>query len=447
MSIIERAFRVAVKALTLEERMGLSLKSAMDRARRMLSESERQPLGLAYRLVFEVVKRKALVDYILDKVLGESLLKTSETVKQVMRLLVYEFKLNPARSLETGETLKALRRMLSPDGYKLCIRLLAKLKALPLDTLLPEPGSLEYLSVLTSNPRWLVEYSLRILGAWNGLRFLKSLLDEPSTYLRLNTLKASEDEILRFLGEESVRLAKVEGLKHVYKVASFRKPIVVSRLYRKGLVYIQDLSSCLAVEVSEVKPGLTVVDVCAAPGAKTSYLAQLMNNTGLIVSIELSKERASLWLREVSRMGVSNAYLILTDASRAPPLKLKADIVLIDPPCSGTGVFHRNPSVKWRMNPKDVRRFSKLQLSMLLSYADLVKPGGYMVYSTCSITVEENEMVVEKFLNLNPEFEVEPLIGVIGEPGLRGFKECRRLYPHLHGCNGFFIARLVRTAG
>ncbi|MCD6443787.1 RsmB/NOP family class I SAM-dependent RNA methyltransferase [Candidatus Bathyarchaeota archaeon] len=445
MSTIERAFKIAVKALTLEERTGLSLKSTMDRARRILSESERQPLGLAYRLVFEVVKRKALVDHILDKVLGDSILKVSETVKQTMRLLVYEFKLNPTRSLRTSETLRALRRVLNPDDYRLCVRLLAKLRVLPLETLLPESGSLEYLSVLTSNPRWFVEYVLRVLGPWNGLRFLKSLLDAPSTYLRINTLKASEDETLRFLKEEGVRLMKVKDLKHVYKVESFRRPIVASSLYRRGLVYIQDLSSCLAVEASGVKPGFTVVDVCAAPGAKTSYLAQLMDNTGLIVSIELSRERAGLWLREVSRMGVSNAYLVLTDASRAPPLKLEADLVLIDPPCSGTGVFHRNPSIKWRMDLKDVRKFSELQLSMLLSYADLVKPGGHIVYSTCSITVEENEMVVEKFLNLNPDFEIVPLTGVIGEPGLRGFKECRRLYPHLHGCNGFFIAKLVRA--
>lgn len=445
MSTVEKAFKIAVKALTLEERMGLSLKSAMDRARRTLPESGYQPLGLAYRLVFEVVKRKALIDHVLNVMLGDDAMKASEKVRQTMRLLVYEFKLNPHRSLEMGEVSKALRRILDPGGYKLCLNLLSKLNT-PLESLLPEPGSLDYLTVLTSNPRWFVEYCLRTLGPWNGLRLLESLLEEPPTYLRINTLKASEDEVLRLLEEEGVKLSKVKGVEYVYRVLSFRRPIVTSRLYKNGLVYIQDLSSCLAVEASGVKPNFTAVDVCAAPGAKTSHLAQLMDNKGLIVSIEFSKERAGLWVREVSRMGVSNAHLVLADACRTPPLKLKADLVLLDPPCSGTGVFHRNPSVKWKMSLKDVRKLSELQLSMLLSYADLVKPGGRMVYCTCSITVEENEMVVERFLNLNPEFEIEPLTGVIGEPGLRGLDGCRRLYPHTHGCNGFFIAKLVRAA-
>jgi 16S rRNA (cytosine967-C5)-methyltransferase len=442
--MVERALRLAFKIFQLEEKNGLGLKSATSRARSIISEGDRQIMGLSQRLVFETIKHKSLIDYILSKFYGESLKMLSESAKYASQILTYEFKINNAPSVKPDVFFEALRKILKKEEYASCIRFFSWLKRISINELLPAEDTVKRLSLSYSNPDWFAKYSIKNFGLINGLKLLKSLTTPPPTYFRVNTLKASEDTVLSLLSSEGFEFEKIDCLNYVFKATKSEKPIVISEAYKRGWIYVQDLSSCLAVEASEPKPGLTVLDVCAAPGSKTTHFAQLMENKGRIISIELSKSRVKTWLKETSRMGVSIAQMVLADASKPYPLKLEADIVLVDPPCSNTGAFHRDPSLKWKMSPERVRRFSELQLSILLSSIEHVKPNGHIVYATCSIMVEENEMVIERLLNLNPDFDVDQINCAIGDPGLRGFKECRRLYPHKHMCNGFFIAKLVK---
>ncbi|MBS7610664.1 RsmB/NOP family class I SAM-dependent RNA methyltransferase [Candidatus Bathyarchaeota archaeon] len=442
--IVERALKLAFKIFQLEEKEGVGLKSATSRARNILSEEDRQVIGLSHRLVFETIKYRLLIDYILSEFYGEFLKMLSESAKYASQILTYEFKLNNNPSIKTDVFFEALKDILKKEEYTSCIRLFSWLERTSINELLLTEDPVKYLSLSYSSPDWFVKYSVKNFGLISGLKLLKSLTVPPPTYFRVNTLKASEDVVLSLLSNEGFEFEKIECLNYVFKVTKSKKPIVASKAYKLGWLYVQDLSSCLAVEASEPKPGFTVLDVCAAPGSKTTHLAQLMENKGRIISIELSKSRVKTWLKETSRMGVSIAQIVLADASKTYPLKLEADIVLIDPPCSNTGAFHKDPSLKWKIYPEQIRRFSELQLSILLSSADFVKPDGCIVYATCSVMVEENEMVVEKFLNLNTDFDVEQVNCAIGDPGLRGFKECKRLYPYKHMCNGFFIAKLVR---
>ncbi len=444
LTMVERALRLAFKIFQLEEKEGVGLKSATSRARNILSEEDRQVIGLSHRLVFETIKYRLPIDYILSEFYGESFKMLSESARYASQILVYEFKLNNSPSIKTDVFFKALNNILKKEEYASCIRLFSWLERTSINELLPKEDPVKYLSLFYSSPDWFVKYSIKNFGLINGLKLLRSLTVPPPTYFRVNTLKASEDTVLSLLSNEGFEFEKIEYLNYVFKVTKSEKPIVASKAYKSGWLYVQDLSSCLAVEASEPKPGFTVLDICAAPGSKTTHLAQLMENKGSIISIELSKSRAKTWLKETSKMGVSIAQMVLADASRTYPLKLEADVILIDPPCSNTGAFHRDPSLKWKIYPEHIKRFSELQLSMLLSSTDYVKPNGRIIYATCSIMVEENEMVIEKFLNLNTDFDVEQVNCAIGDPGLRGFKECRRLYPHKHMCNGFFIAKLVR---
>lgn len=442
--VIERALKLLFKIFQLEEKDSMGLKSATSRARVLLSEKDYEVLGLTHRLAFETIKYKLTIDYILSRFYGESLDLLSDYAKYASRILTYEFKINNSPSIELSSLFKALKKILRKEEYVSCIHFFNWLKETPLNELLNVEDPLKYLALLYSSPEWFVKYSIRNFGLTNGINLIKSLTSTPPTYFRVNTLKASEETVLSLLSDEGFEYERIGCLKYVFRVTKSEKPILMSEAYKKGWIYVQDLSSCLAVEVSEPKPGYTVLDVCAAPGSKTTHLAQLMENKGCIISIELSKNRVKTWLKETSKMGVSIAQMILADASRTYPLKLKADVVLIDPPCSNTGVFHRDPSLKWRISPEQIKMFSNLQLSMLLSSVDHVKSNGYIVYATCSMMIEENEMVIERFLNLNSEFELEHVDCTIGDPGLRGLKECKRLYPHKHMCNGFFIAKLVR---
>ena len=143
-------------------------------------------------------------------------------------------------------------------------------------------------------------------------------------------------------------------------------------------------------------------------------------------------------------MRITIAQPVNADACAALPFNMQADLVILDPPCTSTGIFAKQPSAKWRLRPKSIEKMAAIQWQMINSCANEVASGGTLTYSTCSITVEENELIIERFLKEHPEFtlaEIEPKIGM---PGLNGLTKCQRLYPHIHQCNGFFIAKLQK---
>ena len=170
-----------------------------------------------------------------------------------------------------------------------------------------------------------------------------------------------------------------------------------------------------------------------------------MQNRGAIYSVDYSKRRMGIWKSEIARMGVDVAQPVIADACSPLPLKIEADIVVLDPPCTSTGAFGKLPSAKWRLTRRSVDKMAEIQWKMLCNCAEKVKAGGKLVYSTCSITVEENEMLIERFLKWHPEFSLAEIPLKVGLPGLRGMDYCRRLYPHIHECNGFFIAQLIKS--
>jgi 16S rRNA (cytosine967-C5)-methyltransferase len=290
-----------------------------------------------------------------------------------------------------------------------------------------------------------VKYCFQLLGRSEAIRFLESATQPSPIYLRINTLKAPEENILRKLESEGIVTERVPRLSHTYKLLEAKRPLVRTLSFREGLFYIQDMASCLAAEVANPEPGTAVLDICAAPGAKTTYMAQLMQNKGEIYSIDYSRRRMHVWKRQMKRMGVKIAVPLIADVCRPLPIRLSADLVVLDPPCTSTGAFGRMPSAKWRLTKRSVLHMAQIQWKMLQQCAEHVKEGGHLIYSTCSVTLEENEMLIERFLKWHPEFTLAETQPKIGLPGLRGQAKCQRLYPHLHNCNGFFIAKLLKT--
>jgi NOL1/NOP2/sun family putative RNA methylase len=219
--------------------------------------------------------------------------------------------------------------------------------------------------------------------------------------------------------------------------------------YLLGYYYIQDLSSCMAVDALDIAPGQVVLDVAAAPGGKTTFLAQKMNNSGAIIALEPNDRRARSMSFNLARCGVYNTCIFKADGLYAGKFETKFDRVLLDAPCSCEGVIAKDPTRKSSHTPKDVDYCSKIQERLIEAAASCVKPGGIMVYSTCSFAPEENEMVVDKLLRKFGKIMLEPV--AYGSSGLTRFgdlkfdgqlKHAHRLYPHLHDTTGFFIARL-----
>ncbi|UCE15888.1 MAG: RsmB/NOP family class I SAM-dependent RNA methyltransferase [Candidatus Bathyarchaeota archaeon] len=420
---------------------------ALAKATKQMGIKDARVVGLAHKMVFETVRKQNLIDFLLNSALAlRSLNDFKLGPKAFLRLYTHETKIvngdfeKAVRIARMGRSILGWRELRGAEET------LGEILSIQPSQALKQLSDEERIALSTYNPTWFVKYCFRLLGRDEALKFLRNTTEISPTYIRINTLKMSEKAALQKMEEEGVILEKSQQLKYTYKVVEAQKPLMRTRSFHNGLFFVQDKASCLATEVASPQTGMTVLDVCAAPGAKTTHLAQLMQNQGMIYSIEYSKRRMRVWKRETKRMGAKIVFPLLADARKPLPVKFSADLVILDPPCTSTGVFSKVPSAKWRLTKRSILSMARIQWEMLNQCAEHVKDGGFLVYSTCSIALEENEMLIERFMKWHPEFTLVEASPRIGSLGLRGQTESQRLYPHIHGCNGFFVAKLQKQA-
>lgn len=447
---MKETWMLAIETLSWMEMQKLSTRLALAKTIKQLQISNSNAIRFAYRLVQETVRRRNFIDKFIDDTLEfNSINRFDFGVQAFLRLYVYQTRIAKDwyafNVEEAGKIVSLARSILGWRNLREIEHVLGSLLTKERDYVFLGVNDEDKIGLQTWHPSWFVRYCFKLFGRRETIAMLEENMRTPQTYLRLNTLMADEDEILEKLSVNNIEVAKVKELEHTYVVVDSQKPLSRTEVFREGLITIQDKASCFTVEAADPKPGMTVLDVCAAPGAKTTYLAQLMNNDGLIYSVDYSRRRINLWKRQVVRMGAHIAFPMIIDAYAMLPLNVQVDLVILDPPCTSTGVFGKFPSAKWRLTRHSVNKMAKIQWSMLKNCANSIKKGGILVYSTCSITTEENERLIERFLKLYPEFSVTEILPNLGNPGLRGLRECRRLYPHIHHCNGFFIAKLVKN--
>jgi len=443
--LLRDAWTLAVETLSWIELQRLGERLALAKAAKQLGIKDSRIVGLAHKLVSETIRRKNLVDFLLNSVLApRSLSDFRLGSRAFLRLYLYETKMANANLERAVSVARMGRSILGWRELKDVEEVFGEILSTELDCALEGMEDIEKVGLLTYNPTWFVKYCFRMFGRKEALRFLEKSAEIPPTYLRINTLKASEETLLKRIEDDDVVVERVQQLKLCYRVIQSKRPLIRTRSFREGLFYIQDKASCLAAEVANPEAGATVLDACAAPGAKTTHLTQLMENEGAICSVDYSRRRIMVWKRETKRMGTKIASPIVADARKTLPLNLSADLVILDPPCTSTGTFSKMPSAKWRLTKRSMLGMARVQWEILDHCSGYVKESGFLVYSTCSIAVEENEMLIERFLKWHPEFKLVETLPKIGLPGLRGQNKCQRLYPHLHDCNGFFVAKLLR---
>jgi len=427
----------------------LSERLALERTVKQLNIGNPNAVRYGYGLVCETIRRKNLIDNFINSVLKpKTMSEFTLGVQAFLRLYVYQTRIAKQwRKIDLGEAYniaKSARTILGWTTLSEIEPFLGLLLTRQPELSLKGANDEKRISLQTFNPSWFVKYCIKLLGRRETIAFLEGSVHPPPTYIRLNTLRAPQEDTLEKLANEDVKLEKVELLKYAYKVTGVKHPLAQTTSFKEGMFYIQDKASCYAAESAHPTVNMTVLDVCAAPGAKTTYLAQLMQNQGSLCSVDYSLRRMQTWRKEVARMGVKIAEQVIADARSSLPFAAEADIVILDPPCTSTGAFGKLPSAKWRLTPHSIERMSAIQWLMINNCAEKVKAGGVLVYSTCSVTVEENEMIIERFLKWHPEFTLAQINPKIGLPGLRELKKCQRLYPHIHQSNGFFIAKLQK---
>jgi len=281
-----------------------------------------------------------------------------------------------------------------------------------------------------SHPEWLVARWHQRFGEVDTQRLLEWNNTPPKIFARVNTLRTDASKLVEAWRTEDVEYDFVThdwtGENLLFELKS-HPPLTTLESFRQGWFYLQDPSTLLAVRELDPQPGETILDLCAAPGGKTTFIAQLMSNEGRVVAHDISPDRLNLIEENCTRLGVTCVELVSPSTFNLQPSTF--DRILVDAPCSNTGVLRRRVDLRWRIQPEEIQRLRTVQLELLNQAAPSLKPGGVLVYSTCSLEPEENTQVVSQFLAAQAGFRLE--------------RE-RELRPFTEGVDGAFTARLIR---
>ena len=309
----------------------------------------------------------------------------------------------------------------------------------------PDPGLADRLDL----PDWLVERLLAVMPEAEVVDLANALNRPAPLDLRVNTIKADRAAVLARLNQEGIASAACPYAPEAIRLAG--KPALAKNpLFLDGSIEVQDEGSQLLGHLLAPKRGEMVVDFCAGAGGKTLLLGALMRSTGRLYAFDVSEKRLAKLKPRLARSGLSNVHpaaIAHENDSHVKRLQGKCDRVLVDAPCSGLGTLRRNPDLKWRQTPQSVAELTVKQASILAAAAKLLKPGGRLVYATCSLLAEENAGIVDAFLAAHPTFVRRPAGDVLAAQGIRidlpG--EDLQLLPHIHGADGFYAAVLERA--
>ncbi|NJE05820.1 RsmB/NOP family class I SAM-dependent RNA methyltransferase [Thermococcus sp. M36] len=389
-------------------------------------------------IFYSIQRRLGLIDEVIEELIGVSPLILDPWLRATLRVAV-EVAVFRDPSEKTRQHLRGLAQFLSKRthpyvGYYYYDFL---------------PKVFEYVPVMDSEekrlkwdylfPEWFIRKMRGLLGE-EAEELLRALNETLPTSLRVNRIKACVNDVEDYLQRRNVRFERSERVETVLRILD---PFNPEWLLNKGFAIAQEEAAAVASVVLDPKPGETVVDLAAAPGGKTSHMAELMNNEGKIYAFDIERDRIRRMEEVLRRTGVKIAETIRADGRKAPEIlgKEMADRVMLDAPCTSDGTISKNPELRWRLREKNIPKVVGLQKELLESAWKLLKPGGRLLYSTCSMLMEEDEEVVDWFLKRHDDARLIPLESPYDPGFLPG---TMRAWPHRHGTIGFFYALLEK---
>ncbi|MBB3110467.1 16S rRNA (cytosine967-C5)-methyltransferase [Paenibacillus phyllosphaerae] len=424
------------------------------------AQLSRPDAALTTELVYGTIQRQRTLDDVLARLVTKGFDKLAPWVLQLLRLSAYQLlyldRIPAHAAVNEGVQIAKKRGHAGISG--MVNGVLRNLER-RLDELRQLPGSQarkasERIGIAESYPDWIVDRWIKRYGEQTAEAMCEAGNEPPHSSLRVNTLRISRQEALDKL-KEAGYYAMPSELAPKGIVVGGGGNLAQTEGYASGLWTLQDESSMLVAEVCAPKPGDRVLDCCAAPGGKTTHLAELMQNQGTVIANDVHAHKRQLIEDQASRLGLSAVDPVTGDASELSSRFETAsfDVVLLDAPCSGLGVIRRKPEIKWTKLPGDIAEIAAIQKRLLKEAASLVKPGGTLVYSTCTIAPEENEEQVAQFLAAHSAYELDSnwpadVLSKLREAGVADdrFRGELQLLPQQFGSDGFYIARLRRKA-
>lgn len=399
--------------------------------------------ALAAAIFYGVLERRITLDYVISRFSSVSIDKISPTVLEILRMGAYQIlymeKIPQSAAVNESVTLAKENHAGRASGFVNAV--LRSLTRRPEKAAPPDETAqpLLSLSVKYSFPEWLISLWQKAYGKECTLSLLESCVDRPPVFARVNNTLISEENLLERLAGEEISARAVPWLKNAVELEN-TGAVGDSLSFRDGLFHIQDLSSQLCCAVLSPVPGCRLIDVCAAPGGKSFTLAEMMENRGELLAFDQYKGKVRLIRQGARRLKLSAVQAEMRDALNPARELEPADRVLCDAPCSGLGIIRRKPEIRYK-NPSALDSLPDLQYRILCKSSELVKSGGILVYSTCTLNPKENGEVAEKFAEHHGDFLPQPVS--LPAPMIRVLREPENQFtmmPHAHGTDGFFVA-------
>lgn len=404
-----------------------------------------QDRGLATEIIYGVIENKYYIDYMIDKLSKVKTNKMEIYVKTLLRMGIYQIMFLNSISdyAAVNETVNLAKKKNSKVSGFINGILRNVIRQKEEIGKVKTKDDVDYLSIKYSYDKWMIRNWMIHFGKEFTEELLEANNERPNIYLRTNTLKITRDELIKKLEKQNIKAEKVNVVEEAIKVEHL-KDIENNSLYKEGLFTVQDVSSMLVGKVMNPKENSLVLDVCSAPGGKTTHMATLMNNTGQVVSRDIYDHKLKLIKAASKRLGLTNVDVEEFDGMKLDRESIaKFDYVLADVPCSGLGIIRRKPEIKYK-EKEEFRQLPPIQKKILENASKYVKVGGTLIYSTCTIQDSENIDVVNEFLQKNKNFELVPIkeVNVDLENQEKGYM---KIYPNVHNMDGFFISKLIRV--
>ncbi len=409
--------------------------------------------SLIYQLVYGVLRWQGKIDWVLRQLSLTRLEKLSLRTLFVLRLGVFQilFLSRIPVSAAVNESVKLAKSGREPWTANIVNAVLRSLdrrrQVLSFPT---REDPVSYLAVNFSHPTWLVERWLETFGFEKTQALCESNNQIPPYTIRVNTLKINRQQLLERLKSKALALEATSYSSVGIRIEGPKRPLFLDELHQQGIFQIQDEASQMIAPILDPQPGERILDLCAGAGGKAGHLAQLMNDQGNIMAVDLHPEKIKALLENTGRLGIGIIQGLAENGLKEDLFSKTArifDRILIDAPCSGWGVIGRNPDLKWRLGPEDSPRLARMQNKFLQNGAGWLKSKGILVYCTCTLSREENQDVIQNFLQENPDFILEDVSPFLPEKAreLMDTRGCYQTWPPTHRMDGFFAARLKKT--
>lgn len=428
----QSVFEVLLKVFKEKAYTNLALDTALQN-----SGLDNRDKALATAIVYGTIERKITLDFVLSKYLSQPIEKLKTPVLTIFRLSVYQLlfmdKIPASAVINEGVNLAKI------NGYGFSAGLLnAVLRKVSTADFSVE--GIDDLSIKYSCPMHLINMWKKMYGEENAIGILENINGNVPVTIRVNTLKYTVDDLKNSLENCEINVQKT---KLCSDALLLRNTNSISDLeqFKNGLFHVQDLASQLCAEALGVKDNDVVLDLCASPGGKSFTIAEIMENKGKIHAFDIYEQRLSLIENDAKRLGITSISTDVNDASEFNKSVPMADKILCDVVCSGLGIIRKKPEIRYK-ELDSIKDLPKTQLQILETSAKYLKVGGTLVYSTCSLNKKENDKVVDAFLENNKNFVAVPVLPDVEH--VESDNDYLTLFPHIHGTDGFFIAKLER---